>query len=71
MFEGLLSHENGKVISILDEVVISVVPAQVLKAINFNVPQKRTFNLVRLEKILISIRISKPYNKNLYNLKTY
>lgn len=42
---GLLSHENGKtlegMISILDEIGYNVMPVQVLKAINFNVPQKR------------------------------
>src|SRR5690606_707099 len=42
---GLLSHENGKtlqgMISILDEIGYNVVPVQVLKAVNFNVPQKR------------------------------
>lgn len=42
---GLLSHENGKtlsgMISILDEIGYNVVPVQVLKAINYNVPQKR------------------------------
>lgn len=42
---GLLSHENGKtlqgMISILDEIGYTVVPPQVLKAINYRVPQKR------------------------------
>ncbi|HBF87060.1 MAG TPA: DNA (cytosine-5-)-methyltransferase [Bacteroidales bacterium] len=42
---GLLSHENGKtlqgMISILDEIGYNVVPYEVLKAINFKVPQKR------------------------------
>ena len=42
---GLLSHENGKtlqgMISILDEIGYNVVPYQVLKAVNFKVPQKR------------------------------
>lgn len=42
---GLLSHDNGKtlqgMISILDEIGYHVVPVQVLKAINFKVPQKR------------------------------
>jgi site-specific DNA-cytosine methylase len=39
-----LSHENGKtlqgMISILDEIGYNVVPVQVLKAINYKVPQK-------------------------------
>lgn len=42
---GLLSHEKGKtlqgMISILDEIGYRVMPIQVLKAINYNVPQKR------------------------------
>jgi len=43
--KGLLSHEKGKtiegMISILDEIGYNVVSVQVLKAINYNVPQKR------------------------------
>ena len=43
--KGLLSHEKGKtlegMISILDEIGYNVVPVQVLKAINYRVPQKR------------------------------
>ncbi|MGC1205771.1 MAG: DNA (cytosine-5-)-methyltransferase [Flavobacteriaceae bacterium] len=44
--KGLLSHEKGKtlegMISVLDEIGYNVVsPTQVLKAINYNVPQKR------------------------------
>ncbi len=42
---GLLSHEKGKTLegmkSILDEIGYRVVPVQVLKAIYYNVPQKR------------------------------
>ena len=42
---GLLSHEKGKtlegMISVLDEIGYNVVPVQVLKAINYRVPQKR------------------------------
>lgn len=42
---GLLSHYKGKtlqgMISILDEIGYKVMPIQVLKAINYNVPQKR------------------------------
>lgn len=42
---GLLSHQNGKtlegMISILDEIGYNVVPVQVLKAVNYKVPQKR------------------------------
>ncbi len=71
---GLLSHENGKtlegMISILDEIGYNVMPFKVLKAINYNVPQKRE----RL--ILVGIRkdISSKYeypkpNPKIYNLK--
>lgn len=42
---GLLSHENGKtvngMISVLEELGYEVIPPQVLKAIFYNVPQKR------------------------------
>ena len=70
---GLLSHEKGKtlqgMISILDEIGYNVVPVQVLKAINYNVPQKRE----RL--ILVGVRKDIPLeynyplpNKRIYNL---
>ncbi len=42
---GLLNHDGGRtlagMISILDEIGYNVQPVQVLKAINYNVPQKR------------------------------
>ncbi|MDH5476451.1 MAG: DNA (cytosine-5-)-methyltransferase [Cyclobacteriaceae bacterium] len=42
---GLLSHDSGNtlqgMISILDEIGYNVAPVQVLKAIHYNVPQKR------------------------------
>lgn len=42
---GLLSHQNGRtlqgMVSILDEIGYRVMPVQVLKAINYKVPQKR------------------------------
>ena len=71
---GLLSHDNGKtlkgMLSILDEIGYSVVPVQVLKAINYNVPQKRErLILVGIRKdINISYEYPKPYRK-IYNLK--
>ena len=43
--KGLLSHDNGNtlkgMISILDEIGYNVVPVEILKAINYKVPQKR------------------------------
>jgi len=70
---GLLSHENGKtlegMISILDEIGYNVVPFQVLKAINYNVPQKRErLILVGIRKDITSkYEYPKPYNR-VYNL---
>ncbi len=71
---GLLSHENGKtlqgMISILDEIGYNVVPVQVLKAINYKVPQKRErLILVGIRKdIALEYEYPKPYNK-IYNLE--
>lgn len=71
---GLLSHENGKtlqgMISILDEIGYNVAPFQVLKAINYRVPQKRErLILVGIRKdINIKFEYPKPH-KNIYTLK--
>lgn len=71
---GLLSHDNGKtlagMISILDEIGYDVVPVQVLKAVNYKVPQKRErLILVGVRKdIEVSYRYPKPYKK-IYNLE--
>ena len=71
---GLLSHEDGKtllgMISILDEIGYNVVPVQVLKAINYKVPQKRErLILVGIRKdIDTKYKYPKPY-KEIYNLK--
>ena len=71
---GLLSHENGKtlegMISILDEIGYNVVPVQVLKAVNYNVPQKRErLILVGIRKdIDLKYEYPKP-NKVIYNLE--
>ena len=71
---GLLSHENGKtlngMISILDEIGYNVVPVQVLKAINYKVPQKRErIIIVGIRKdINIKYEYPKPFKK-IYNLK--
>lgn len=71
--KGLLSHEKGKtlqgMISILDEIGYNVVPVQVLKAINYNVPQKRErLILVGVRKdIDIKYEYPTPYS-TIYNL---
>lgn len=72
---GLLSHDKGKtlegMISILDEIGYKVVtPVQVLKAINYNVPQKRErLILVGIRKdIDLEYKYPRPYEK-IYNLK--
>jgi len=70
---GLLSHENGRtlqgMISILDEIGYRVVPVEILKAINYNVPQKRErLILVGIRKdIEIDYDYPKP-NRKIYNL---
>lgn len=72
--KGLLSHNNGKtlqgMISILDEIGYNVVPVEVLKAINYKVPQKRErLILVGIRKdIDVKYEYPKPYKK-IYNLK--
>lgn len=71
---GLLSHEKGKtlqgMISILDEIGYKVVPVQVLKAINYKVPQKRErLILVGVRKdIDVKYEYPKPHKK-IYHLK--
>ncbi|SFP60710.1 DNA (cytosine-5-)-methyltransferase [Parafilimonas terrae] len=71
---GLLSHANGKtlqgMISILSEIGYNVAPVQVLKAINFKVPQKRErLILVAIRKdIDLQYYYPKPYKK-VYNLE--
>jgi len=64
---GLLSHENGRtlqgMIAVLDEIGYQVVPVQVLKAVNYKVPQKRErLILVGVRKdITIEYHYPKPY----------
>jgi len=70
---GLLSHENGKtlegMISILDEIGYNVVPFQVLKAINYNVPQKRErLILVGIRKDIFSEFEYPKANNRIFNL---
>jgi DNA (cytosine-5)-methyltransferase 1 len=71
--KGLLSHDSGKtlegMISILNEIGYNVVPVQVLKAINYKVPQKRErLILVGIRKdIEVEYEYPTPYNM-IYNL---
>ncbi len=71
--KGLLSHEKGKtlagMISILDEIGYKVVPVQVLKAVNYRVPQKRErLILVGVRKdIATEYKYPNPHNST-YNL---
>lgn len=71
---GLLSHDKGKtlegMISVLDEIGYNVVPVEVLKAIEYKVPQKRErLVLVGIRKdVNIKYEYPKPYKK-IYNLK--
>ena len=70
---GLLSHEKGKtlegMISILDEIGYDVVPVQVLKAINYKVPQKRErLILVGVRKDVNTIYSYPKPHKKIYNL---
>jgi len=70
---GLLSHEKGEtlkgMVSILNEIGYNVVPVQVLKAVNYKVPQKRErIILVGVRKdIDINYEYPKPHQK-IYNL---
>jgi len=72
---GLLSHDKGRtlegMISILDEIGYNVVsPVEVLKAIHYNVPQKRErLILVAIRKdIGVEYNYPKPYSE-IYNLE--
>ncbi len=70
---GLLSHEKGEtlkgMVSILDEIGYNVVPVQVLRAVNYRVPQKRErLILVGVRKdINIKYEYPKPH-QTIYNL---
>ncbi len=70
---GLLSHEKGKtlsgMISILNEIGYNVVPVEILKAINYKVPQKRErLFLVGIRKdVKVNYNYPKPHTK-IYNL---
>lgn len=70
---GLMSHEKGKtlegMISVLDEIGYRVVPVQILKAIHYNVPQKRErlFIIGVRKDVDIDYQYPKPSNR-IYNL---
>lgn len=72
--KGLLSHEKGKtlegMISVLDEIGYNVVsPTQVLKAINYNVPQKRERLILIGVRKDIDLKYSYPLPySTIYNL---
>lgn len=72
--KGLLSHDKGRtlegMISVLDEIGYTVVPIQILKAIEYKVPQKRErLILVGIRKdIDIKYNYPKPF-KDIYTLK--
>ena len=72
--KGLLNHDKGRTLqgmySILDQIGYKVIPVQVLKAINYRVPQKRErLILVGIRKdIDVDFKYPKPHRK-VYNLK--
>lgn len=72
--KGLLSHDGGKtlqgMISILDEIGYNVAPVKILRAVNYNVPQKRErLILVGIRKdINIPFEYPKP-NQKIFTLK--
>lgn len=71
---GLLNHDNGRTLegmkSILDEIGYRILEPKVLKAIFYNVPQKRErLILVGVRKdIMVDFQYPKPYKK-IYSLK--
>lgn len=71
---GLLSHDGGNtlrgMISILDEIGYNVVPVQVLKAINYRVPQKRErLILVGVRKDIDIEYLYPKKSRKIYTLK--
>lgn len=71
---GLLSHQNGKtldgMINVLNELGYHVLPPRVLKAINYNVPQKRERLILVAIRNDISTEFSYPEpSRRIYTLK--
>lgn len=71
---GLLSHDNGKtlqgMISILDEIGYNVAPVQILKAVNYRVPQKRERIILAGIRKDIDLQFGYPKpHKKIYTLK--
>lgn len=72
--KGLVNHDKGRTLkgmkSVLDELGYRVMEHQVLKAIHYNVPQKRErLILVGIRKdIKVDFEYPRPYSK-IYNLK--
>jgi DNA (cytosine-5)-methyltransferase 1 len=73
--KGLLNHDKGRtlqgMIEVLDEIGYRVLPPQVLKAIHYNVPQKRERLVIVGIRKDISIDFDYPESdtKNIYKLK--
>ncbi|ARN78565.1 DNA (cytosine-5-)-methyltransferase [Nonlabens spongiae] len=72
--KGLKNHDGGKtlagMVSILDEIGYDVVEPQVLKAINYNVPQKRErLILVGIRKDVSAIYEYPSPNDKIFNLE--
>jgi DNA (cytosine-5)-methyltransferase 1 len=72
---GLLNHDGGRtldgMISILNDIGYDVLPPQVLKAINYRVPQKRErVVIVGVRKdVNIAFEYPQPTSKRIYTLK--
>lgn len=71
---GLLNHDKGRtlkgMISVLDEIGYNVVPVEVLKAIHYNVPQKRERLILVGVRKDIDVKYEYPMpNNKIYNLE--
>lgn len=71
---GLLNHDGGKtlqgMVSVLDEIGYRVMPPQILKAVNYDVPQKRERLIIVGVRKDIDTSFEYPKeSKSVYNLK--